>query len=47
MPPQELLLWVFCLIDDELQALKLPTLRGRGPAPTLTDAGVITIELVG
>jgi hypothetical protein len=47
MPPQELLLRVFCLIDDELQALKLPKLRARGPAPTLTDAEVITIELVG
>ena len=47
MPPQELLLWVFCLIDDELKALKLPKLRRGGPAPTLTDAEVITIELVG
>ena len=47
MPPQELLLWVFCLVDDALAALKLPKLRGRGSAPTLTDAEVITIELVG
>ena len=47
MPPQELLLWVFCLVDDELQALNLANPRSRGPAPTLTDAEVITIELVG
>jgi len=47
MPPQELLLWVFCLVDDELTALNLPKFRSRGPAPTLTDAEVITIELVG
>src|SRR5437764_760470 len=47
MPPQELLLWVFCLVDDELQALNLTDPRSRGPAPTLTDAEVITIELVG
>src|SRR5437763_1664785 len=37
MPPQELLLWVFCLIDDELQALKLPKLRGRPAAPQLRE----------
>jgi hypothetical protein len=47
MSRQDLLLWVFCLIDDELQALKLTHPRTRGPAPTLTDAEVITIELVG
>lgn len=47
MPPQELLLWVFCLVDDELQALGLTNPRGRGPAPALADAEVIAIELVG
>lgn len=47
MPPQELLLLVFCLVDDELTALNLPKLRSRGSDPTLTDAEVITIELVG
>jgi Transposase DDE domain len=50
MTPQELLLWVFCLVDDELQALMRtrPRLRSRGPATTkLSDAEVITIELVG
>jgi hypothetical protein len=47
VPPQDLLLQVFCLIDDELKALNLPPWRGRGPNPTLADAEVITIELVG
>jgi hypothetical protein len=47
MPAQELLLLVFCLVDDELQALGLGRLRQRGPAPTLSDSEVITIELVG
>jgi Transposase DDE domain len=47
MTPQDLLLEVFCLVDDELQALNLGRLRARGPAPKLTDAEVITIELVG
>jgi hypothetical protein len=47
MSPQELLLEVFCLVDDELQALNLGRLRSRGPAPKLADSEVITIELVG
>ncbi len=47
MTPQELLLVVFCLIDDELKALDLGRLRQRGPQPTLADSEVITIEIVG
>jgi len=48
MSRQDLLLWVFCLIDDELKALNLPRLRTRGQqTTTLTDAEVITVELVG
>ena len=47
MPPQDFLLLVFCLVDDELQALDLGRLRQRGPAPALADSEVITIELVG
>jgi len=47
MTPQDLLLQVFCLIDDQLKAPDLPKLRRRGPDPTLTDSEVITIELVG
>ena len=47
MTPQELLLEVFCLVDDELQALNRGRLRQRGPAPKLADSEVITIELVG
>jgi Transposase DDE domain len=47
MTPQELLLEVFCLVDDELQALNLGRLRRRGPKPKLADSEVITIELVG
>ena len=47
MTPQELLLEVFCLVDDELQALDLGRLRQRGPQPKLSDSEVITMELVG
>jgi DDE family transposase len=48
MTPQDFLLVVFCAIDDELKALLGPArLRARGPEPTLSDAEVIAIELVG
>ncbi len=36
---------VFCLIDDRIK--DLGRLRTRGPAPTLSDSEVLTIELVG
>ncbi len=36
---------VFCLIDDHLK--DLGRLRERGPAPTLCDSEVLTIEVVG
>jgi hypothetical protein len=35
---------VFCLVDDRLKAERI---RQRGPAPKLSDAEVITIEIVG
>jgi len=47
MTPQDLLLEVFCLVDDQLQALDLGPLRRRGPRPALSDSEVITMELVG
>jgi len=47
MTPQELLLVVFCLIDDVMKALDLGRLRRRGFAPRLADSEVITIEVVG
>ena len=36
---------VFCLIDDRIEGLG--RLRERGPAPTLHDSEVLTIEVVG
>jgi hypothetical protein len=36
---------VFCLIDDRIK--DLGRLRERGPAPTLCDSEVLTIEVVG
>jgi hypothetical protein len=48
MAPQDLLLMVFCLIDDQMKDLGLTRLRSRGPRRTrLADSEVITIELVG
>jgi hypothetical protein len=47
MDPRDLLLEVFCLVDDELQALNRGRLRARGPDPDLDDSEVLTMELVG
>jgi Transposase DDE domain len=47
MPLQDLLLLVFCLVDDQLKALNLDAPRQRGPSPELADSEVITIELIG
>src|SRR5262245_19290792 len=47
MPLQDLLLLVFCLVDDHLKALNLGAPRRRGPDPELADSEVITIEFVG
>ena len=47
MTPQDLLLQVFCLVDDQMKTLDLPRLRRRGPRPALADSEVIAIELVG
>jgi hypothetical protein len=35
---------VFCLIDDQLKGRRI---RQRGPAPKLSDAEVLTVEIVG
>jgi hypothetical protein len=35
---------VFCLIDDRVQDRRL---RARGPLPKLSDAEVLTVEVVG
>jgi hypothetical protein len=36
---------VFCLVDDRLKTRG--SIRQRGPAPKLSDAEVLTIEIVG
>lgn len=47
MTPDELLLVVFCTIDDLLRQLDLGKLRARGPEPALSDSEVLTMEIVG
>jgi hypothetical protein len=47
MSLDDLILTVFCWVDDELHAARLDHLRQRGPDPLLADSEVITIELVG
>lgn len=48
MSIDELIIAVFCLIDDELRKIvKKKKLRQRGPAPELTDSEVTTMEIVG
>jgi hypothetical protein len=43
----DMLLHVFCWVDDALRHLRLEQPRERGPGPILADAEVITIEIVG
>jgi len=42
-----LMVATYCLVDDALKAEVGVPLRGRGPAPALADAEVLTIEVVG
>jgi len=45
MPIEDLIIKIYIIVDDFLKTL--PTLRKRGPSPQLTDAEVITMEIVG
>ncbi len=45
MPIEDFIIYVYCLVDDFLK--KTDKLRQRGPRPLLSDAEVITIEIVG
>lgn len=47
MTTDDLILRVFCVVDDSLKELGLENTRSRGPQPTLADSEVITIEIVG
>lgn len=48
MPLEDFIIRVYCLVDDTLnEVLNGRRLRQRGPSPALSDAEVLTMELVG
>jgi len=48
MSVEEFIIWVYCCVDDYYRRTTIgQTLRSRGFAPALSDAEVITMELVG
>jgi hypothetical protein len=48
MSQQDFIIWVFCWVDDNLTQLQQGTrLRSRGLPPKLSDAEVITMEVIG
>lgn len=47
MLTEEYIITVYCLVDEMLKKVKKNKLRQRGPRPKLSDAEVITMEIVG
>ena len=50
MTQEDLLIHIFCLLDDQLKALgggERPRLRAAGPAPTLADSEALAIACFG
>ena len=47
MPIEEFIIHVYCWVDDAMKRLFPTSLRTRGFAPKLSDAEVITMEIVG
>ena len=48
MPLEDFITWVYCWVDDELTLItNAVPLRQRGFQPSLTDAEVITMEIIG
>lgn len=45
MPLENFIIATYCFVDDFLQSVE--KLRTRGPAPSLSDAEVLTIEGAG
>ena len=47
MPSEDFIIYVYCCVEEALSKISTINLRTRGFAPKLTDAEVITMELVG
>ena len=46
MTLEDLIISTYCFVDDYLNESNLTHLRRRGELPALSDAGVITMEIV-
>ena len=48
MSVEDFIIWMYCCVDDYLKTIPdIDNLRSRGFPPALSDAEVITMELVG
>jgi len=47
MLTEEYIITVYCLVEEMLKKIVKSNIRQRGPAPKLSDAEVITMEIVG
>jgi hypothetical protein len=47
MPVEEFIIQVYCWVEERIKQLYPGPLRTRGFAPKLSDAEVITMEIVG
>jgi len=47
MTQEEFIIKTYCFVDDYLKKMNLNQIRTRGEPPSLSDAEVITIEIVG
>lgn len=47
MSQEDLLIHIFCLLDDLFKTLRPGRLRARGPTPLLADSEVVAIECFG
>ena len=46
MPIEDFIITVYCLVDEEMKQMPENYLRQRGPSPNLSDAELITMEIV-
>ena len=47
MSTEDFIISVYCLVDDNYQEIIVNKLRSKGPKPKLSDAEVITMQIVG
>jgi len=47
MPLEDFIIYVYCCVDDAIHQLFPSPLRTRGFAPKLSDAELVTMEIVG